>query len=109
MKYAKGRWQKWARAATQQAGVTRGGPAPPVCEPSLWLLSPPPSGFFSLPAKYNFWYFSGISRSSETWYLDGPFSSRILTPAANPPMIIKHVKTEETTYISSLNVKYINE
>jgi hypothetical protein len=25
------------------------------------------------------------------------FSSRILTLAANPPMIIKHVKTEETT------------
>jgi hypothetical protein len=25
------------------------------------------------------------------------FSSKILTPAANPPTIIKHVKTEETT------------
>jgi hypothetical protein len=44
-----------------------------------------------------FWYFSGISWSSETWCLDGPFSNRILTPAANPPMIIKHVKIEKTT------------
>jgi hypothetical protein len=25
------------------------------------------------------------------------FSSRILTPAANPPMLIKHVKIEEIT------------
>jgi hypothetical protein len=25
------------------------------------------------------------------------FSSRNLTPAANPPTIIKHVKTEDTT------------
>jgi hypothetical protein len=44
-----------------------------------------------------FWYFSGISWSSEIWCLDSPFSSRILTPAANPLMIIKHVKIEETT------------
>jgi hypothetical protein len=28
MKYAKGRWQKWARVATQQAGATRGRAAP---------------------------------------------------------------------------------
>jgi hypothetical protein len=56
-----------------------------------------------------FWYFSGISWSSKTWYLDGPFSSRILTPPAIPPMIIKHIKTEETALVSSLNVKYINE
>jgi hypothetical protein len=39
----------------------------------------------------------------------GPFFSRILTPAASSPMIIKHVKTEETPYVSSLNIKYINE
>jgi hypothetical protein len=45
----------------------------------------------------------------EPWCLDGPFSSRILTPAANPPTIIKHVKIEETTLVSSLNVEYINE
>jgi hypothetical protein len=57
MKYVKGQWQKWARAATQQAGAARGGPAPPVCEPALWLLSPPPSGFFSPVAKYKFLVF----------------------------------------------------
>jgi hypothetical protein len=97
MKYAKGRWQKWVRAATQQAGAARGQAAPPVCEPALWLLSPPPFGLFSLLAKYNFLVFFGISRSSEIWCLDSHFSSRILTPAANPPIIIKHVKIEETT------------
>jgi hypothetical protein len=57
MKYAKGRWQKWVRAATQQAGMARGVPAPPVCVPALCLLSPPPSGFFSLLVKYNFLVF----------------------------------------------------
>jgi hypothetical protein len=57
MKYAKGRWQKWARVASPQAGATMGGPAPPVGEPTLWLLSSPPSGFFSLLAKYNFLVF----------------------------------------------------
>jgi hypothetical protein len=57
IKYAKGRWQKWARAATQQADVAKGGLAPPVCVPALWLLSPPPSGFLSLLAKYNFLLF----------------------------------------------------
>jgi hypothetical protein len=55
--YAKGRWQKWARVASPQAGVARGGPAPPMGEPALWLLLPPPSGFFSLLAKYNFLVF----------------------------------------------------
>jgi hypothetical protein len=44
-----------------------------------------------------FWYFSKKFWSSEIWCLDSPFSSRILTLAANPPIIIKHVKTEETT------------
>jgi hypothetical protein len=57
MKYAKGRWQKWARAATQQVGTATGQAAPPVCEPALWLLSTPPSGFFSLLVKYNFLIF----------------------------------------------------
>jgi hypothetical protein len=28
-------------------------------------------------------------------YLDSPFSSRILTPAVNSPIIIKHAKIEE--------------
>jgi hypothetical protein len=57
MKYMKGRWQKWARVATQQASVARGQAAPPVCEPALWLLSTPPYGFFSLQVKYNFLVF----------------------------------------------------
>jgi hypothetical protein len=44
-----------------------------------------------------FWYFSRIFLIFKIWCLDGHFSSRILTPAANPPMIIKHVKIEEIT------------
>jgi hypothetical protein len=63
MKYAKGRWQKWARAATQQAGAARGQAAPPVCEPALWL--------FSLLVKYNFliffWNFL-IFRNMVSWW-----------------------------------------
>jgi hypothetical protein len=55
--YAKGRWQKWARVASPQAGAARGGPTPPGGEPTLRLLSLPPSGFFSLLAKYNFLVF----------------------------------------------------
>jgi hypothetical protein len=31
--------------------------APCVCVPALWLLLPPPSGFFGLLAKYNFLVF----------------------------------------------------
>jgi hypothetical protein len=57
MKYVKGQWQKWARVATQQAGIARGQAAPPVCEPTPWILSTPPSGFFSLLIKYNFLLF----------------------------------------------------
>jgi hypothetical protein len=45
----------------------------------------------------NFWVFFENCWSSEIWCLDGPFSSRILTLAVNSPIIIKHVKTEETT------------
>jgi hypothetical protein len=30
---------------------------PPVCKPTPWLLSPPPSGFLSLLGKYNFLVF----------------------------------------------------
>jgi hypothetical protein len=96
MKYAKGRWQKWARGLSPQVGAARGWAAPPGGEAALWPLLPPPSGFFSLLIKYNFLVFSGIFLIFEIWCLDGPFSSRILTPGANPPMIIKHAKTEET-------------
>jgi hypothetical protein len=45
----------------------------------------------------NFWVFSWNCWSSKIWCLDGPFSSRILTLAASSPIIIKHVKIEETT------------
>jgi hypothetical protein len=57
MKYAKGRWQKWARVASPQAGTARGGPAPRSGEPALLLLSPSSSGFFGLLVKYNFLVF----------------------------------------------------
>jgi hypothetical protein len=97
MIYAKGRWQKWARVASPQAGAARGGPTPPGGKPTLWLLSLPPSGFFNLLAKYNFVVFFWNFLIFQKWCLDGPFSSRILTPAANLPMIIEHVKTEEPT------------
>jgi hypothetical protein len=40
----------------------------------------------------NFWVFSWNCWSSEIWCLDSPFSSRILTPAVNSPIIIKHAK-----------------
>jgi hypothetical protein len=43
----------------------------------------------------NFWVFSCKCWSSSILYLDGPFSSRILTPAVNSPIIIKHAKMEE--------------
>jgi hypothetical protein len=70
MKYAKGQWQKWDRAATQQAGAARGGPAPPMCVPALWFLSSPPFGFLSLVANYNFlvffWNFL-IFRNMVSW------------------------------------------
>jgi hypothetical protein len=62
-----------------------------------WLLSTPPSVFVSLLGKYNFWVFFGIFLIFKIWSLDGPFSSRILTPAATPLMIIIHVKTKEIT------------
>jgi hypothetical protein len=40
----------------------------------------------------NFWVFSWNYWSSEILFLDGPFSSRILTPVVNSPIIIKHAK-----------------
>jgi hypothetical protein len=40
-------------AVVGQGGLTIG----PVGEPTMWLLSPPPSGFFSLLTKYNFLVF----------------------------------------------------
>jgi hypothetical protein len=97
MKYVKGQDLEWARVASRRASTARGQAAPPMHEAALWLLSTPPSGFRSLLVKYNFLAFSGIFLIFKIWSLDGPFSSRILTQAANPPMIIKHVETEEIT------------
>jgi hypothetical protein len=68
-----------------------------MCEAALWLPSTPPSGFQSLLVKYNFLAFFGIFLIFKIWSLDGPFSSRILTPAANPPNDHQHVKTEKIT------------
>jgi hypothetical protein len=45
-----------------QGGVARGGPAPPGGEPTLLLLPSPPSGFFSLLAKYNFLEFPDLPK-----------------------------------------------
>jgi hypothetical protein len=66
--------------------------SPPCCSSCILLLAS--SVFWR---NIIFWYFSGISWSSETWCLDGLFYSRILTPAASPPNIIDHAKVEETT------------
>jgi hypothetical protein len=51
-----------AVAEVGQGGLTtgrcgQGGPTPPSGEPALLLLSPSPSGFFSLLVKYNFLVF----------------------------------------------------
>jgi hypothetical protein len=61
---------------------------PPGGEPTLLLLSTPPSGYFRLLVIYEF---LGISLELLI------FRNKIPTPAARSPMIIKHVKTEETT------------
>jgi hypothetical protein len=63
----------------------------PGCSPRSLLLAT-----FVFWWNMNFWVFCWNCWSLEIWYLDGPFSSRILTPAASSPIIIKHVKTEET-------------
>jgi hypothetical protein len=66
--------------------------SPPCCSSRLLLLST-----FVFWYYMNFWVFLWNCWCSQIWYLDGPFSSRILTVAASSPMIIKHVKKEETT------------
>jgi hypothetical protein len=40
--------------ASPQGSAARGGPAPPSGEPTLLLLSPPPSGYFRLLILYEF-------------------------------------------------------
>jgi hypothetical protein len=65
--------------------------SPPCCSSRLLLLAT-----FVFWYYMNFWVFLWNCWSSEIWCLDGPFSSRILTPVASSPIIIEHVKTEET-------------
>jgi hypothetical protein len=52
--YARGRWQKWARVASPQGGVTRGWLAPPGGVGPLLLLLLSPSGYFCLLVIYEF-------------------------------------------------------
>jgi hypothetical protein len=96
-KYARGNGSSgpgWPHHRPTRPGV---GPcplvvSPPYCSSRLLLL-----------ATFIFWYYTKIWAflwncwSSKIWCLDGPFYSRILTPATSPPIIIKHVKIEETT------------
>jgi hypothetical protein len=80
------------RAAWPGVGLRHQVVSPPCCSFLLLLL-----------ATFVFWYymnseyFSRIVDLQKIWCLDGPFSSRILTLPVSSPMIIKHVKTEETT------------
>jgi hypothetical protein len=71
IKYAKGRWQKWARVASHRAGAARGQAVPPWREGPSWLLSTPPSGFLSLLGKYNFlvffWNFPDLQNMVPWW------------------------------------------
>jgi hypothetical protein len=64
------------------------------CDPLL-LLSPSPSGYLRLLVIYEFLDISLELLIFRNMVSCGPFSSRILTLAANSPMIIKHVKTDE--------------
>jgi hypothetical protein len=91
--YVRGRWQKWARVATPLGGAARAWPTPPGGVGPWLLPSLSPSSYFHLLMKYKF---LGIFLEF-SWCLDGPFSSRILTPVASSPIIIKHAKIEETT------------
>jgi hypothetical protein len=52
--YARGRCLEWARVASPQGGVARGGPVPPGGVVPLLLLSPSPSGYLCLPIIYEF-------------------------------------------------------
>jgi hypothetical protein len=52
--------------------------SPPCCSSRLLLLA-----IFVIRYYMNFFVFLWNCWSSEIWCLDGPFSSRILTPAAN--------------------------
>ena len=67
----------------------------------VWAPCGPPPALLLAPGVFwqymTFCIFSGNYRSSEILYLDGPFSSRILTPAVNSPIIMKHAKIDEIT------------
>jgi hypothetical protein len=94
-----GRWNT-------RRGAGRGGlgrphhlavwPRAGLCQGLVWAPGGSPRPL--LPAtsiiwwNRNFWVFSWNCWSSEILYPDSPFSSRILTPAVNSPIIIKHAK-----------------
>jgi hypothetical protein len=94
-----------------RGGASRGGtgrPHPQVAWPRaglrhqvVWAPSGSPRPLLLATSVFrwnmNFSLFSWNCWSSEIWCLDGPFSSRILTPAVNSPIIIKHVKIGKTT------------
>jgi hypothetical protein len=75
-------------------------PRPRLCQGVVWAPGGSPRPLLLATSVFwrnmNFWVFSWNCWSSEIWYLGGLFSSRILTLAVNSPIIIKHVKTEET-------------
>jgi hypothetical protein len=62
-----------------------------------WLTSPSPSDYFHLPAKYEFMGIFLELLVFRNMVSCGPFSSRSMALAVNSPIIIKHVKIEETT------------
>jgi hypothetical protein len=80
------------RAAQLGVGLHHLVVSPPCCSSRLLLLAT-----FVFWYYMNFWVFLQNCWSSEIPCLDGSFSSRILTLVVSSPMIIKHVKIEETT------------
>jgi hypothetical protein len=83
--------------ATPLGGAARAWLAPPGGVGPWLLLLLSPSGYFRHTMKYEFLGIFLELLIFRNMCLDGPFSSRILTPAAISPIIIKHAKTEETT------------
>ena len=70
----------------------------------LWPNSAPPSGILRLLENRIFHVFSGIFWSSWISTPNSAFSIRILTAAVHAPKVINHAKTDERTYVSSLNM-----
>jgi hypothetical protein len=80
-----------------QVGRPRAGPRHQVVWAPGGSLLPLLLATFVFQQNMNFWIFSWKCWSSKILYLDSPFSSRILTPVVNSPIIIKHAKMEEVT------------